>query len=193
MRKTIAKLTAAAVAAGLIIGGGLAAAIATSPAGAAVQAIAQGTGPYYPQGTIVDLCIGAADQVYAEAGRDAGKLGSCAGGYTQLPVVSDPGGYVIPVPGSGTSTDVVTVTNPGEQDNATGSAVTLDMIAVSSQSHPIDSWTLASSPAGSGLSISPSGVITGTLGPANTYAITVTATDSVATVGSVTFDWVVTP
>jgi len=175
-----AKLAAAGVAGGLVLGG----------AGVAVAVTAASTvGPYYPQGTIVDLCIGAADQVYAEAGRDAGILGSCAGGYTQLPVAADPDGFAIQPPGSGTSTDVVTVTSPGTQDSTEGDTVSLAMIAVSSQDHPISSWSVTGQPPG--LAINASGVISGTITASGTFTVTATATDSVATVGSVTFDWVV--
>jgi hypothetical protein len=169
-----------------------AAAVAAAGTGIGVAA-ASASGPYYPQGTTVDLCIGGNDHVYAEAGRDAGVLGSCAAGYTQLPVVADPGGYPVPAPGSGTGADVVTVTNPGTQDSTTEASVSLSMIAASSQDHPISSWSMTGAPnEGTGLSINASGVISGSVGSTpGTYVVTVTATDSVATVGSTTFDWVV--
>jgi Putative Ig domain len=171
------------------------------PGQANALALLTGSGPYYPQGTIVDLCVGtsgtALDHVYAEAGRDAGVLGSCGAGYTQLPTVSDPGGYVIPAGSS--SGDVVTVTYPGDQTSTEGVAIAdVDMAASSNQGHTI-SWSAASSPAGlfgSGeLAINPAtGVISGTpTGITGTYTVTVTATDSAGTQGTTTFTWTINP
>ena len=67
--------------------------LAAAGLGAGLTAgLASAAGPYVAQGAVVDLCIGtsgtALDHVYAEAGRDAGKIGSCDAGYVQLPVVS---------------------------------------------------------------------------------------------------------
>jgi hypothetical protein len=184
--KLAGKLAVCGAAAGLVLGGGLTAAVAMT----------QAAGPFYPQGAIVDLCIGPADQVYAEAGRDAGRLGSCAAGYTQLPVVSDPGGYVIPASSSG---DVVTVAYPGAQTYTEGVAITpLDMTASSNQGHTI-SWAASSNPAGligtGELTINPAtGVISGTpTGITGTYEVTVVATDSAGTAGQTQFAVTINP
>lgn len=162
---------------------------------------AEQAGPFYSQGTIVDLCIGIAppvlDHVYAEAGPDAGKVGTCGTNFIQLPTVADPGGYVIPASSSGG--DVVTVTYPGAQTSTEGEAITdVDMAASSNQGHTI-SWTAASTPAGlfgSGeLAINPAtGVISGTpTGITGTYTVTITATDSAGTQGTTTFTWTINP
>jgi hypothetical protein len=154
---------------------------------------AQTAGAYYPQGTTVDLCIGGNDHVYGEAGRDAGRLGSCAAGYVQLPVVSDPAGYLIPASAS-TAADTVTVAQPKNQDNTDTGTATLQLSASSSDGYAITSWTVSVSPdTPAFLTINSSGLITASLGSATpqTYVVTVTATDSVGTVGTATFDWVI--
>ena len=160
------------------------------------QAATQGTGPYYAQGTVVDLCIGTAgtvvDKVYAEAGPDAGKLGTCGTDYTQLPETSDPDGYAI---GQVASTaDDVTVDSPGAQiSDCAGGTVSLQLTATSSRA-VIESWSAVGLPGG--LAINDSGLISGTL-PAcaaaneGTFVVTVTATDSDNIAGSTSFDWTI--
>lgn len=175
-----------------VAAGSLAGAAAGTWAGAA---LAQDSGPVYSQGTIVELCIGIGgavqDHVYAEAGKDAGIQGSCAANYEQLPVPADPDGYAIGQAVS-SAADVVTVTNPGNQASNEDAAISLALGASSSQAHPITSWSATGLPGT--LAINSSGVISGSAGAtAGTFVVTVTATDSVDTVGTVTFDWVINP
>jgi Putative Ig domain len=163
----------------------------TAGLGLLVATQASATGDYITQGSTINECINlSTGHSWFEVHTDT--LGNCPPGNEQLTVVADPGGYAIPAPGTGTGTDVVTVTNPGTQDSSLGNLISLAMTAVSSQAHPISSWSISGQPGG--LSINSSGVINGTITSTDavqTYSVTVTATDSVATVGSATFDWVV--
>jgi hypothetical protein len=93
------------------------------------------------------------------------------------------GAHVTP-PSSG-----VTVTNPGSQSTTTGSAVSLQITASSTNS---GSLTYAATGLPSGLSISSStGLISGTASTAGTYSTTVTVTDSTGATGTAAFTWTV--
>jgi hypothetical protein len=87
--------------------------------------------------------------------------------------------------------DVVTVTNPGSQNSPAGSAIsTLQLAASSSKGDSITAWAASGLP--TGLSINTStGAITGTPTVAGNYSVTVTATDSGGTKGTVTFAWLI--
>jgi Putative Ig domain len=163
----------------------------TAGLGLIVATQASATGDYITQGSTINECINlSTGHSWYEVHTDT--LGNCPPGNEQLTVVADPGGYAIPAPGTGTGTDVVTVTNPGTQNSNPGAVISLQLTAVSSQAHPISSWSSTTLPAG--LSINSSGLISGTLAGSDdgqTFTVTVNATDSVATVGSATFDWVV--
>jgi Zn-dependent metalloprotease len=93
-------------------------------------------------------------------------------------------GAHVTVPSSG-----VTVTNPGSQSTTTGSAVSLQIAASSSNT---GSLTYAATGLPTGLSISSStGLISGTASTAGTYSTTVTVTDSAAATGTAAFTWTV--
>ncbi len=97
--------------------------------------------------------------------------------------------YVIP--GGVVSGNTVTVTSPGAQTGAAGTAVSgLQVQGADSAS----GQTLAYSATGlpTGLSISSSGLITGTPGAGGTYNVTVTATDTTGASGSASFTWTIT-
>ena len=81
----------------------------------------------------------------------------------------------------------VTVTNPGNQSTATGSAVSLQVQATGG------TGTLTYSATGlpAGLSISSSGLITGTATAAGTSSVTVTAKDTAGVSGTASFSWTV--
>ncbi len=81
------------------------------------------------------------------------------------------------------------VTNPGAQASTVGTAVSLQLSA-SGGTSPY-TWTATGLPAG--LSISSSGLISGTPTTAGTSSVTVTATDAAAKTASATFSWVVNP
>ncbi|GGS29757.1 MULTISPECIES: putative Ig domain-containing protein [Actinokineospora] len=84
----------------------------------------------------------------------------------------------------------VAVTNPGGQTGTVGTPASLQLTATGGVA-PY-TWTATGLPAG--LSISPStGRISGTPTTANTYQVTVTATDTTNDSGSATFSWVIEP
>ncbi|MFE2300543.1 putative Ig domain-containing protein [Streptomyces sp. NPDC059445] len=90
---------------------------------------------------------------------------------------------------SGTSTgNTVTVTNPGSQSTATGSAASLQISASDSAGATL---TYSATGLPTGLSISSTGLISGTASTAGTYAVTVTAKDSTGASGSASFTWTV--
>src|ERR1700730_11229116 len=92
-------------------------------------------------------------------------------------VVTNPGG------------NIVTVTNPGTQNSVVGTAVSTQITATDSASGQTLTFTATGLPAG--LSISSSGLITGTPTTAATSTTTVTATDTTGAHGATTFTWVV--
>ncbi|MFE4699425.1 putative Ig domain-containing protein [Streptomyces sp. NPDC056738] len=90
---------------------------------------------------------------------------------------------------SGTSTgNTVTVTNPGSQSTATGSAASLQISASDSAGATL---TYSATGLPTGLSIGSTGLISGTASTAGTYAVTVTAKDSTGASGSASFTWTV--
>lgn len=89
--------------------------------------------------------------------------------------------------GSGGGTGSVTVTNPGSQSTTTGSSVSLQLSA-SGGTSPY-AWTATGLPAG--LSISSSGLISGTASTAGSYSVTATARDATGATGSATFSWTI--
>jgi hypothetical protein len=91
--------------------------------------------------------------------------------------------------GSGT-TNTVTVTNPGSQTGTVGTAVSLQIAASDSASGQTLTYSATGLPAG--LSIgSSTGLISGTPTTANTYNVTVTATDTTGATGSAAFTWTI--
>jgi Putative Ig domain len=84
--------------------------------------------------------------------------------------------------------NTVSVTSPGNQATSTGSAVSLQLSATDSGGAAL-TFTATGLPAG--LSISSSGLISGTATTAGTSTVTVTATDSTGASGSTTFSWTV--
>ena len=84
--------------------------------------------------------------------------------------------------------NTVTVTNPGNQTGTVGTAVSLQMHATDSGGA---SLTYSGSGLPTGLSISSSGLISGTPSTAGTYNTTVTATDTTGAFGTTSFTWTV--
>ena len=91
-------------------------------------------------------------------------------------------------PGSGGG-NTVTVTNPGTQTSTVGTAASLQISASDSASGQTLTYTATGLPAG--LSISSSGLISGTPTTAGTGSVTVTANDTTGASGSATFSWTV--
>ncbi|HUN34750.1 MAG TPA: ricin-type beta-trefoil lectin domain protein [Trebonia sp.] len=86
--------------------------------------------------------------------------------------------------------DTVTVTDPGTQDRTAGTAMRLALQATDSDGQAL-TYTARNLP--SGLSISSSGLISGTPKTASTSTVTVTAADASGTQGSASFRFVVLP
>ncbi|NUR31705.1 MAG: hypothetical protein HOV83_38680 [Catenulispora sp.] len=93
-------------------------------------------------------------------------------------------------PDGSTSGNTVTVTNPGAQTGAVGQAVSGLQIQAS-DSAAGQTLTYSASGLPTGLSISGSGLITGTPSAGGTYNVTVTATDTTGASGSATFTWTI--
>jgi hypothetical protein len=92
----------------------------------------------------------------------------------------------------GTSTgNTVTVTSPGNQTGTVGTATSLQITAKDSASGQNLTYTAAGLPAG--LSITSSGLISGTPTAAGASSVTVTAKDTTGASGSATFTWTVSP
>ncbi|MDI5965289.1 putative Ig domain-containing protein [Streptantibioticus silvisoli] len=91
--------------------------------------------------------------------------------------------------GGGTGGNTVTVTNPGSKSTTVGTAVSTQISASDSASGQTLTYSATGLP--TGLSISSSGLITGTPTTAGTYNVTVTAKDTTNATGSASFTWTV--
>ena len=90
----------------------------------------------------------------------------------------------------GTTSNTVTVTNPGSQTGTVGTAASLQIAATDSASGQTLTYSATGLPAG--LSIgSSTGLISGTPTTAATSSVTVTATDTTGAKGSATFSWTI--
>jgi hypothetical protein len=124
----------------------------------------------------------------------SGANGSCSPaylctaetGYDGPTGLGTPDGTAAFTSGS-TSGNTVTVNNPGNQTGTVGTAVSLQMTGSDSQSGQTLTYSATGLPAG--LSISSSGLISGTPTTAANYSVTVTATDTTGAHGSATFSW----
>jgi GH25 family lysozyme M1 (1,4-beta-N-acetylmuramidase) len=87
----------------------------------------------------------------------------------------------------------VRLLDPSNQQNAVGSAIQLQVTSLNAADGQSPQFAASNLPPG--LSISSSGLITGTISStaAGTYEVTVTATSSSGATGSVSFLWTVTP
>jgi Putative Ig domain len=90
---------------------------------------------------------------------------------------------------SGAAGNSVTVTNPGSQTGTVGTAVSLQIHATDSAAGQTLTYTATGLPAG--LSISSSGLISGTPTTAATSSVAVTAKDTTGASGSATFTWTI--
>ncbi len=90
---------------------------------------------------------------------------------------------------TGTSSGGVTASSPGNQTGTVGTAASLQLSASGGSGGY--TWTATGLPAG--LSISTSGLISGTPTTAGTSSVTATAKDSSGATGATTFSWTVNP
>ncbi len=110
-------------------------------------------------------------------------------GYSSVPGWGTPNGTTAFTSGSGGTGNTVTVTNPGSQSTAVGTAVSLQIHATDSASGQTLTYSATGLP--TGLSISSSGLISGTPTTAGTFSVTVTARDTTGATGSASFTWTI--
>ena len=138
--------------------------------------------------------------IFYGANVAAGQYSNTINHYSVLRTIEDM--YGLPYAGAAssattisnvwsTSSNTVTVTNPGSQTGTVGTAASLQVSASDSASGQTLSYAATGLPAG--LSISSStGLISGTPTTAGTSNVTVTATDTTGASGSASFTWTVT-
>ena len=143
-----------------------------------------------------------ADDIYTHTTNfndvTSGSDGSCSPaylctaetGYDGPTGIGTPEGIGGLVTGSGGGTgNTVTVTNPGSRTGTVGTAASLQISATDSASGQTLTYSATGLPAG--LSISSSGLISGTPTTAATYSVTVTAKDTTGASGSASFTWTI--
>ncbi len=134
-------------------------------------------------GNFTDITSGSND--YTPDGYTGG-LYLAGTGYDMATGLGSPNGATLAkaLCSNGGALNTVTVTNPGNQATKVGAAVSLQVTATDSGGA---SLTFSAGGLPPGLSISPSGLISGSPTAAGTYSITVTATDTTGASGSATF------
>jgi subtilase family serine protease len=127
----------------------------------------------------------------------SGSNGSCSpaylctaqAGYDGPTGLGTPDGTAAFTSGGGGNT--VTVTSPGNQTGTVGTAASVQIHATDSSAGQTLTYSATGLPAG--LSISSSGLISGTPATAATSSVTVTATDATGAHGSASFTWTINP
>jgi subtilase family serine protease len=122
----------------------------------------------------------------------AGGLYPAGTAYDMASGLGSPDGATLPATlcgGGGTTGNTVTVTNPGSQTSTVGTAVSLQIKGSDSASGQTLTYSATGLPAG--LSISSSGLISGTPTTAESSSVTVTAKDTTGAAGSASFTWTV--
>lgn len=116
--------------------------------------------------------------IIADGGQAAGTSDTITGiSYDGETLVSGP--------------DVVTVTNPGAQTGTVDTAISaLDIAASSNKGDHIASYAASGLPAGLSVDAA-TGAITGTPSTADTYSVTISATDNGGTSGTASFTWTI--
>lgn len=152
-----------------------------SPGPASVSLLVQDSSFSYHVGAAVNLVAGNnALTMVVPAGITVITVGFQANNYTGTLLLSNLGWA---------TANVVTVTNPGSGAGNVGSPVSEQISAMDSAAGQTLTFTASGLPAG--LSISSSGLITGTPTTAGTSTVTVTATDTTSAFGSTTFSFAV--
>jgi subtilase family serine protease len=126
----------------------------------------------------------------------SGSNGSCsptllctaAAGWDGPTGLGTPNGVAAFAPGTVTTGNTVTVTNPGSKTGTVGTAASLQISGTDSGGAAL---TYSATGLPTGLSISTSGLISGTPSTAGTFSVTVTAKDSTNASGTATFTWTI--
>ena len=116
-------------------------------------------------------------------------LCTAAAGWDGPTGLGTPNGVAAFTSAGGTTPNTVTVNNPGSQSGTVGTAASLQMTGTDSGGL---SLTYSASGLPTGLSISSSGLVSGTPTAAGTFSVTVSASDSTGGAGSASFTWAVT-
>jgi Putative Ig domain/PLD-like domain len=122
---------------------------------------------------------------------DISGTASTAGTYTVTVKGTDstgPSGSATYTWDVGSTSNTVTVTNPGSQTGTVGTKASLQISATDSASGQTLTYSATGLPAGLSINTS-TGLITGTPTTAADYSVTVTATDTTGAHGSATFSW----
>ncbi|HEY2241988.1 MAG TPA: putative Ig domain-containing protein [Streptosporangiaceae bacterium] len=157
-----------------------------------VQAIdtATGTLSYSASGLPTGLSISASTGVISGTASKAGSYSvTLTGKDSSGPSGSVTFTWTIGSGGSG-GANTVTVTSPGAQSTAVGTAVSVPVRASDSASGQTLTYSAAGLPAGLSIS-SATGTISGTPTTAGSYSVTVTATDTTGAKGTASFTWTV--
>jgi hypothetical protein len=147
----------------------------------------QSTSAYYQQENSDECAWIAAGQTGGAANVSFGSFGTYA---EQASWSNDTNSCAIshPIVTHGSSGNTVTVNNPGSRTGTVGTATSLQMSGSDSGGLAL-TYTATGLP--TGLSISSTGLISGTPSAAGTFSSTVTATDSTGASGSTTFTWTI--
>ncbi|MDX6255592.1 MAG: hypothetical protein QOJ11_1926 [Frankiales bacterium] len=137
------------------------------------------TYPYAHTGNLYDVTTGS-------NGTCGAPLCTAGAGWDGPTGLGTPNGVAAFKAGSGGPTPV-TVANPGSKTGTVGTATSLQLSA-SGGTSPY-TWTAGGLP--TGLSISSSGLISGTPSAAGTFTVTATAKDSTGATGSTSFTWTI--
>jgi len=143
----------------------------------------------------------AADSIYTHTSNlydvTSGSNGSCSSSLlcTAKTGYDGPTGWGTPdgltaFQSNGTTTNTVTVTNPGSQTSTVGTAASLQINASDSASGQTLTYSATGLPTGLSIS-STTGLITGTPSASGSYSVTVTAKDTTGATGSASFTWTV--
>lgn len=196
-----------------IVIGAIIGAVGGGVAGAAIMqgpgtGTGTGGGPVYAQGSFLNICVSQSDESHQYVEENSTETGNCAAGYTQYTVPVDPDHIALGSEASTTS-DSVTVNNPGTLDFTLGDASqTYQLSAASNKGYAITDWYMSGNPASDGTacfviqqtstSSEPGGLVslsaatsTSATDCEGTWPVTVEAVDAEGVAGYVSFNVVI--